>query len=93
MQPEINGDVERVVAELKSAGAREIYLFGSTARGRVSVSSDLDLAISGLPAQNFFHAAARAGEVSDRTVDLVDLDQETPFTRYLKDENELIRVG
>jgi hypothetical protein len=26
-------------------------------------------------------------------VDLIDLDRSTPFTRYLRTENELVRVG
>lgn len=41
--------IERAAAELKSAGAREIYVFGSAARGTGEAASDLDLAVSGLP--------------------------------------------
>jgi hypothetical protein len=28
-----------------------------------------------------------------KQIDLVDLDEDNPFTRYLKDENELVRIG
>jgi hypothetical protein len=28
-----------------------------------------------------------------RQIDLVDLDEDNSFTRYLKDEHELVRIG
>jgi hypothetical protein len=36
---------------------------------------------------------AAAHEALGRPLDLVDLDVENPFTRYLKEEGELQRVG
>jgi hypothetical protein len=36
---------------------------------------------------------ARVSDLIGRSVDLVDLDSDTPFTRYLRAENELVRVG
>lgn len=78
---------------LKAAGAKEVYLFGSTAAGRGSAESDVDLAVSGLPPRRFFQAMARAAEVLRLPLDLVDLDEDNPFTRYLKQEEELVRVG
>jgi predicted nucleotidyltransferase len=45
--------IQRAAAELKTAGAREIYVFGSTAKGTADAASDLDLAVSGLPPVNF----------------------------------------
>jgi hypothetical protein len=53
----------------------------------------VDLAVSGLPPAVFFRAMAQVGAVLGRPVDLVDLDEVTPFTRYLKGEGELRRVG
>lgn len=41
--------IQRAAAELKTAGAREIYVFGSAAKGTGDAASDLDLAVSGLP--------------------------------------------
>jgi predicted nucleotidyltransferase len=46
---ETNFLIQRAAAELKSAGAREIYVFGSAAKGLGDASSYLDLAVSGLP--------------------------------------------
>ena len=41
----------------------------------------------------FYRAGARVTELVGFDVDLVDLDSPTPFTRYLREENELVRVG
>jgi len=55
--------------------------------------SDIDLAVSGLPPEKFFHAMGNAGDILRRPFDLVDLDEINPFTRYLKEEKELQSVG
>jgi predicted nucleotidyltransferase len=85
--------IKRAAAELKTAGAREIYVFGSAARGTDDATSDLDLAVSGLPPSVFYRMGARISDLVGRSVDLIDLDINTPFTRYLRTENELVRVG
>ena len=85
--------VELAAAELKAAGAREVYLFGSATKGRFGTDSDLDLAVSGLPPSLFYRMGARVSDLLGRTVDLIDLDIDTPFTRHLRQENELVRVG
>lgn len=85
--------LQRAAAELKRAGAREIYVFGSAARGNSDAGSDVDLAVSGLPPAVFYRMGALISDLAGRSVDLVDLDNNTPFTRYLRAENELIRVG
>ena len=93
MSGEINLLIQRAAAELKIAGAREIYVFGSAAKGMENVASDLDLAVSGLPPSLFYRMGARVSDLIGRSVDLIDLDTNTPFTRYLRAENELVRVG
>ncbi len=85
--------VEKAVAALKAAGAREVYLFGSAAKGTMRENSDVDFAVSGLPPQVFFRAMAAAHDALERPLDLVDLDEDNPFTSYLKNEGELLRVG
>jgi predicted nucleotidyltransferase len=85
--------IQRAAAELKTAGAREVFLFGSAAKGKMDAASDLDLAVSGLPPSLFYPMGARVSDLIGRSVDLIDLDQNTPFTRYLRTENELVRVG
>lgn len=93
MNDEMKQLIEKVVAVLKAAGAREVYLFGSAAKGTLRSDSDVDLAVSGLPPQVFFKAMGQAGDILGRPLDLIDLDEVNPFTRYLKEEGELQRVG
>ena len=85
--------IDDAVVLLKAAGAREVYAFGSAVRGVLTPASDLDLAVSGLPPGEFYRVVGSMATRFQRTVDLVDLDWPTPFTRYLREENELIRVG
>jgi len=93
MDEEFRRQIERAAAILKALGAREVYVFGSAARGTFREGSDVDLAVSGLPPEVFFKAMGRAGDALGRDLDLVDLDDDTPFTRYLKEEGELQRVA
>jgi len=92
MTEEMKRRIAQAAQALKKAGAREIYVFGSAATGRLQEDSDIDLAVSGLPPEQFFRAMGQASRLLQRPVDLVDLDEEGPFTDYLKNEGELIRV-
>jgi len=92
MSDDLSRLLERAAAALKAAGAREVYVFGSAATGRTTEESDIDLAVSGLPPEDFFRAMGEAGDILQRPLDLVDLDEATPFTRYLQEEGELVRV-
>lgn len=93
MTEELKELLDRVAAALKAAGACEVYMFGSAAAGTMRENSDIDLAVAGLPPEKFFQAMGKAGDILQRPLDLVDLDESTPFTRYLKQEGELVRVG
>ena len=93
MTTEIDNLVRRAAGALIDAGAREVYLFGSSARAAESPESDIDLAVVGLPPESFFRAVGLARRVLKRPVDLVDLDEHSPFTDYLKESGELRRVG
>ena len=93
MSNEIETLIQRAAAELKSAGALEIYVFGSAAKGTSDADSDLDMAVSGLPPSVFYRMGARVSDLIGHSVDLIDLDINTPFTRHLRTENELVRVG
>jgi predicted nucleotidyltransferase len=83
---------QEAVALLRAAGAREIYVFGSFAEGKDREDSDLDLAIQGLPPSEFFNTAARLEDLLGRPIDLVDLDDPTPFTAYLRAKGLLRRL-
>ena len=93
MSEHIEQVIEQAAATLKASGAREVYIFGSAARGAIGEDSDVDFAIAGLPPELFFKALSAASRVLGRPLDLIDLDEATPFTRYLKEEGELQRVA
>lgn len=85
--------IDKAAEALRAAGAREVYVFGSVAEGKMRANSDVDMAVSGLPPEVFFRAMAAAHDALGRPLDLIDLDEENPFTRYLKEEGQLRRVG
>lgn len=93
MDTQIGALIAKAAAALKAAGAREVYVFGSAGKGKLRPDSDVDIAVSGLPPEVFFRAMGKASRAVGRPVDLIDLDVENPFTRYLKEEGELRRVG
>jgi predicted nucleotidyltransferase len=93
MDTETGALIEKAAAALKAAGAREVYVFGSAKKGKLRPNSDVDLAVSGLAPEVFFRAMGIASRALGRQVDLVDLDEDNPFTEYLKHHQELVRVG
>jgi uncharacterized protein len=93
MGEELKSLIQKAAAVLKEAGAKEVFLFGSTAVGKIRENSDIDMAVSGLPPEAFFKAMGEAADILGRPLDLIDLDEENPFTQYLKEEKELLRVG
>ena len=93
MNPELENLVKRAADILKKAGATEVFVFGSATTGQMRSDSDIDLAVSGLPPELFFDSMAKTHAVLNRSLDLVDLDEQTPFTRYLKSKGRLLRVA
>lgn len=72
---EARGVAKQIARELiRRFGAKRVVLFGSLARGDFSSWSDIDLAVWGIPATDFFRAVAFACGISDVwKVDLVDV--------------------
>lgn len=86
-------DIQRAVEILLRNGAREIYLFGSHARGDATNESDLDFAVCGMPPENFFRAVGEACSTLSVPVDIVDLDGSSPALNYLKEHGDFFRVA
>ncbi|MBM4464859.1 MAG: nucleotidyltransferase domain-containing protein [Chloroflexi bacterium] len=86
-------DIHRAVEILKEAGCTHVFLFGSLTVGKVRDGSDIDLAIRGCPKGSFFNLLGRLLLELDHPVDLVSLDRQDAFTRYLEEEGELLRIG
>jgi len=93
MNAELQKKIEHAAIVLKEAGAREVYVFGSATTDKLDEYSDIDLAVTGLPPENFFKAMGKAGDILGRPMDLVDLDEGSLFTDYLKKKGKLHLVG
>ena len=85
-------DIETIVEIIKDVGGKEAYLFGSIARGDHTEFSDIDIGVKGVPKNMFFKLGGRIMVTLNRNIDLVDLDEETRFTRRLFENEEYIRV-
>jgi len=79
--------------ELRRHGASAVYLFGSHATATARADSDVDIAVKGLPPALFFRAMADAQAVLHATLDLIDLDEPSPFVDYLLQSGELRHVA
>jgi predicted nucleotidyltransferase len=90
---ELRDRVQQAAAALVEAGATEVYLFGSAARGTMRDDSDVDLAVAGLPPERFYRAQGQAADILGCPVSLIDLDEDGPFTRHLRQAGELQRVA
>ena len=77
---------------LREMGASEVYLLGSAAKGSLRPDSDIDMAVSGLPPRLYFTAVSKATDILGRPLDLLDLDDDTPIVRFVRESGELIRV-
>lgn len=93
MKSELTAEIKQAAAILIEAGAQEVYLFGSAAEESQVEGSDVDMAISGLPPHRFYQALSAASRVMNRSLDLVDLDEHTPFTQFLKQQGKSRRVA
>ncbi len=89
-----SSDLIRKAAEkLKSFGAKEVYVFGSAAEGKMRADSDIDMAVSGLPAEAFFEAMGEASAILGGPLDLISLDWGGPFVEHLRRKGRLKRVA
>ena len=85
--------VEKAATLLKSAGCKEVYLFGSVAEGNDNESSDIDIAIKGCPPGRFFELLGKLMLELDCRVDLVNLDHEDAFSKHLLNNGQLLHVA
>ena len=94
VRDEFRADVKRAIDVLRSEGASDVYVFGSVVEPESRRSpSDLDLAVSGLPPERFFHVyGVLVGEL-EHDFDLVDLDQDSRFVRAIREWGPIERVG
>jgi len=83
--------LDLIVRILRECGAKKVFLFGSTAKGRERSGSDLDLACEGLPSERFFEALGKLLLFAGRNIDLIDLDEvKEPLRRRIEREGILL---
>ena len=92
LESEAKNELHQIVSLLaEKYNVRRIFLFGSLKTGAFTEASDIDLAVEGIKAENFFPALAEVNRVSRFAVDLKPLEDLEPYFRsrvYL--EGELI---
>ncbi len=90
---DLQGKVRLAAEYLRQQGASEVYLFGSAARGDMHPRSDVDFAVRGIRPEMFYRVTALAEDLLGLPLDVVDLDEDTPFGRYLLASKVLQRVA
>jgi len=86
-------DIETAIRYLTSKGCSEVYLFGSLGSGTSRGVSDIDIAVRGIRAEEFFAVYGELMTQLHHDVDLVDLDLQASFGRTLQDSGRLRRVA
>ena len=90
---EIKRDINVAIDILLRYGAHEVYLFGSLARGKSRLGSDIDIATVGLPKNRFFAAYGELLTDLRNPFDLVDLDYDNDFARDVRTQGGFLRVA
>ena len=88
--------VQNCVNYLRECGATEVYVFGSLARGTATSSSDIDLAVRGLPEKDYLNVLGDLLLKCPVSVDLVRLDDGSSFAKHIESKIEngwATRVG
>lgn len=92
LRQQARNDVKRIVPMLVDTfGVIRIILFGSLVKGTFTSESDIDLAVEGIPCDQYFAAMAAVNHVTHRWVDLKPLEDLLPhFRQRILTTGELI---
>ena len=86
-------DIKKLIQILKDNGATEIFIFGSIAKGNINENSDIDIAIKGINAKDFYRVASILMFELENKFDLIDLDdKENRFSQMLLKVGGLLRI-
>ena len=87
-------DLERAIEVVRAQGADEVYLFGSLVEPwQNQLPRDIDIAVSGLPPEIFFHTYGLLLGELNHPFDLIDLDDDSRFVRKLRERGRFERVA
>ncbi len=82
-------DREKIEQMAKAFAVKQVYLFGSST-GQTGLTSDIDLAVSGVEPAAFYQFYADLICALSKPVDLVDLDRDFRFTRMIREEGIIL---
>lgn len=85
-------DIEKAVQILKQSGCEEIYLFGSLIKDKTREKSDIDLAVRGCKPEHYFQILGELMMELEHLVDLINLDRDDDFAKYLIKEGDMVSV-
>ncbi|MFP3041558.1 nucleotidyltransferase domain-containing protein [Treponema primitia] len=86
-------DIEMAITLLKNEGCKSVFLFGSLVTGKIHEHSDIDIGITGLPANKFFRVYSILDRKLSNKVDLVDFDDNIKFYTLLNSLGEVVKLG
>jgi predicted nucleotidyltransferase len=86
-------DLSRAIEYLKSVGCTEIYIFGSLSKNMAHSKSDIDIAVKGINAEDFFSVYGELISMLDHSIDLVDLELQPNFAKMLVNTEQLFQVA
>ena len=81
--------LDRVITLAKAYGATRLILFGSAATSPEQ-ARDLDLACDGVSGWSFYELGARLEEELQIPLDLIPLNPQTRFTRFVEQQGKVL---
>ncbi len=82
-------DIEQTTEIAKDCQAKRVWVFGSVLRNP-DTAHDLDIGCEGVPPRQFLRLVGRILDEVGPEVDVVDLGDDNPFTRYIRKHARLI---
>lgn len=87
-------DIRKAIEILKENGAKEVFIFGSIANGKVNENSFIDLAVRGINQKDFYKIVWILTFELENEFDLIDLDDnENRFSQMILRNGGLLKVG
>lgn len=93
---ELSPAVREAAQALMAAGAQEIYVFGSHARGSAGPEAEIDFAVRGLEWMALHQLICDLPHRVGAPVEIISLDEETPYALHLESairRGQAIRVA
>ena len=91
---EFRKDITTASIILRRLGAQAVFIFGSLLDDSGEKrAADIDIAVSGLPKDQFFHAYGQLLATLDHPFDLVDLEAESAFVTSLRESGRFAHVA